>query len=435
MTSGVVAEIAAATAGRDRVLDAVKAAALAAVVVGHSLAWHIGPTGAPVNVLDLATGLTPLTWLFQVLPLFFAAGAVSNAASLARSTSSQFTTRRTRRLGTPVVVYSAFWTVLLTIATAVVVLAGGQDGPIVDAGRFLSQLLWFAGVYTLVVAATPLTARWRSRPFLALTLWAGCVAAVDAARAAGAPEALGWLNFLLVWGWLGQLGYQLPTLRQVNKAVVGSVGLLLVAAAASVAYLGPYSMSLVTVSGDDELSNLAPPSMVLLLYGGGQVLLLAALWPLLDKLLSSDRLWALVAVFGARAMGVYLWHIPLVGIAALVAMSLDWQVAPLSAPWWLVHLAVVVVVLPTAWYIAGLAGRAERLAGHTRRFFRMPPTVAALGMAITVLVISTAGFATLYGGGLFGLPTSALINFVLLVLFWQAVGPVRSRTDPLESSR
>lgn len=73
-----------ATKSRDRVLDAVKAIALLLVIAGHSLAWHVRPDGTAVNVLEDAHYLIVLTWLFQVLPLFFAAGAVSNMASLQR---------------------------------------------------------------------------------------------------------------------------------------------------------------------------------------------------------------------------------------------------------------------------------------------------------------------------------------------------------------
>lgn len=426
MAASAVERVVTATAGRDRVLDAVKATALLAVVVGHSLAWHIAPDGAPINVLDVTPGLTVLTWLFQVLPLFFAAGAVSNAASLDRMSVRRFTARRTRRLGTPVLVYGGVWTLLLVTAALALLALGTDDETLVGAGRFLSQLLWFAGVYTIVVAAAPLTARWRRRPVLTLGAWAILVMAIDVLRIADGPEILGWLNFVLVWAWLHQLGYELPRLRRARRGLVAAAGAALVALAVAAALLGPYSSSLVTVSGGEELSNLAPPSIVLLLYGAGQVCLLAALWPTLAAILSADRLWTIVAVFGARAMGVYLWHIPLVGLAAAVAMAVNWQVQPLAPQWWFVHLAVVVVVVPGAWLLAGLASRPERRLARMPRSFALNPTVAAVGVGATVLVISVTGFATLWGSGLFGAPSSALLNLVLLWVFWQSVGARRA---------
>ncbi len=71
-------------AGRDRVLDLTKSFALLVVVVAHALAWDVS-TAAPASILDLRPALAWVTWLLQVLPLFFAAGAVSNLASWDRS--------------------------------------------------------------------------------------------------------------------------------------------------------------------------------------------------------------------------------------------------------------------------------------------------------------------------------------------------------------
>ena len=102
--TGIRAKVVAASAGRDRALDAIKALALLVVIVGHSLAWHTPGDGTAVNVLVKAAWLIPLNWVFQVLPLFFAAGAVSNAASLQRHGSHDYLTARGRRLLAPVIV-------------------------------------------------------------------------------------------------------------------------------------------------------------------------------------------------------------------------------------------------------------------------------------------------------------------------------------------
>jgi hypothetical protein len=77
------------------------------------------------------------------------------------------------------------------------------------AGRFLAQLLWFAGVYLLVAAAAVFTSRWDRRPVLTLSIWLLAIVAVDAVRTTPL-SAWGWINMLLVWGWLHQVGYQLP---------------------------------------------------------------------------------------------------------------------------------------------------------------------------------------------------------------------------------
>lgn len=399
--TGLGQRVVAASHGRDRVLDAVKAVALLLVIVGHSLAWHVRD-GEAVNVLEEAAHLVPLTWVFQVLPLFFAAGAVSDAASLGRRGTREYLTARGRRLLAPVVVYASLWTALL--------LPWSGSSLVEGAGRFLAQLLWFAAVYLLVVSAAVFTHRWARRPVVALSLWLAVVLGLDLLRLTDAG-GLAWLNMVLAWGWLHQLGYELPRLR--GRAWTAPVGLTLIAGAVGLALSGPYQSSLVTVSGMPGLSNLAPPSIVLILYGAGQILLLAALWPWLERVLHHDRVWVPVALLGARGMGMYLWHIPLVGAAAAVAMLSGWSPAALSAPWWAVHLLVVLLVVPGAWLLAGAAGRPEQwLLGHGGR--SPAPAAGCLLGGLAVLNISTTGFATLAGDGALGLPSSAVVNLVLL---------------------
>ncbi len=402
--SGIRERVLAASTGRDRVLDAIKALALLVVIVGHSLAWHVGSAGTAVNVLEQAHHLIPLTWVFQVLPLFFAAGAVSNAASLARHGRREYLRARGARLLTPVAVYATFWTVLL--------LPFGGSPTVVGAGKFLSQLLWFAGVYLLVAAAAVFTSRWVARPWLTHGLWLAAIAAVDAVRTTD-YAAWGWLNMLLVWGWLHQFGYSLPQMRTRRWAVPAGLGMI--AAAVGLAFAGPYSHSLISVAGVPGMSNLAPPSAVLAVYGAGQILLVAGLWPWLRRVLNQDRLWVPVALVGARGMGMYLWHIPLVGLAAGAAMAVGWVVRPLSPQWWAVHILVVLLVVPCAWLLAGLAAGPERAVSRLRLRWSLPGVACALG-GVTVLNMSVTGFATRWGPGAVGLPSSAVTNLGLTLV-------------------
>lgn len=412
----LVERVATATAGRDRVLDAAKAVALLLVVLGHSLAWHVLPDGEPVSVLGEVPGLIVLTWLFQVLPLFFAAGAVANAASWQRYGTADYLVHRSRRLLTPVVLYATFWTVLLLPLSAL-------SDEVAGVGKFLAQLLWFAGAYLLVSALVPVTARWRTRPGLTLALWLALILAIDVLRVRGAPEAVAWLNFPLVWGLLHQVGYHLPQLRRAARPVLLAGAAVAVGLALAIAAIGPYAMSLVTVSSDEELSNLSPPSVVLACYGIGQILLLAAAYPALSRWLSRPRVWAPVALFGSRGFEVYLWHIPLVGIAAGAAILVAWSVPPLSPWWWVVHLAVAAVTVLLAWLLAGPMGSLARRLDRVPRLFAVPAAVVAALGSLLVLHISVTGFGAWWGPGMLGLPGAAALNLLLLLLLWQGAGP------------
>ena len=411
-------QIVTATAGRDRVLDAVKAVALLLVVVGHSLAWDVSG-GTPGNVLEGRPGLVPLTWVFQVLPLFFAAGAVANLGSWRRRPDAlRFQAHRLARLATPALVYVGFWTVLLLPFAPL-------SEQVVGVGRFLAQLTWFLGVYAAVVLAVPLTSRWVGRPVTTLALWFLAIVAVDVVRWRWAPT-LGWLNLFLVWGWLHQWGYHLPGLRAASRRLTAAAGVLALAAALLLAWLGPYSWSLVSTASDVELSNLAPPTAVLALYGAGLVCLLASVWPWLSALLANERLWAAVAVFGSRAIGVYLWHIPVVGIVVGVVLLVGARPEPLGPAWWALHVVGAAVVLSTAWVVAGWAGRADRALlarGSTRPSWPRSAVAVAVGaLPLVILTSAETGYATWWGAGLLGLvPSSSLLVLVLLALCWRAL--------------
>ncbi len=412
-------------AGRDRVLDLTKSFALAVVVAAHALAWDIS-TGTPMSVLDLRPELRWVTWMLQVLPLFFAAGAVSNLASWQRTPDPDtFWRRRIARLATPAVLYASVWTALLLPVAL-------RFEAVEAVGRYLAQLMWFLGTYAAVVIAVPLTARWVRAPVPVLSLWLGVIVLVDVARWAVDP-ALGWVNMLLVWGWLHQLGYALPQLRRARPTVLVAAGAAALGLATTVAVLGPYSTSMVSVAGDTGMSNLSPPSVVLALYGLAQVLVLAALWPVLDRLMSWRPAWLTVAAFGSRAIDVYLWHIPIVGSVIALAWVLGLDPAPLGPAWWGLHLAVVVAVLPLAWLVAGPVGRVSRRLGAavSRPGRRAGALLSAVAVSASVLAVSQTGFATWWGPGLVGVPMSSLPLVALLVLALVSI----SRSSPAPTTR
>jgi peptidoglycan/LPS O-acetylase OafA/YrhL len=424
--------VAAASAGRDRVLDAVRVAALVVVMVAHSLAWQVSD-GTIGNVLEQRPSLAVITWGLQILALFFAAGAVTNARSLARQTNAgAWLGHRLQRLLGPVLVYATFWSlVLLPIAAA-------TEADVAMVGRFLAQLLWFAGVYLVVVAFAPWT--YRHQGLGVIVGWLAAIAAVDVLRLTVAP-AIGWLNMLLVWGWLHQVGYQLPRLRRnaPGPLLAGAGGAM--ALAVAVAVLGPYSTSMVTYQGDDAASNLAPPTIVVALHGLALILVVAAAWRRLDRLLARPALWTPIAVLASRGIGLYLWHIPLVGIAAGASLLLGLEVEPLSAAWWALHAAVAAAVVAGAWLLAGLAQRPlprlGSIPGRASVAWAGPQTALA---GLLVLLLSATGFATWWAAAFLGVPGSTPILVGALWLLWRGrpgvrTGSPRAGQPPVPAAR
>lgn len=404
---------------RDRVLDAVKATAVVAVIAGHTMAWDIS-TGTPGSALDRRPDLLWLTWLVQVLPLFFIVGGAANLGSWRRRPDREaFLRRRILRLGTPVLTFAAVWTAVCLPLAALT-----PWGTL--AGDFLATLTWFMGAYAAVVASVPWTARWTARPGLALGAWLALIVAVDALRFTVAPE-VGWLNVALVWGWVHQVGYHLPALRRRTPAALAALAAAAFAAAIGLAVPGPYSSSLLTYGPDPQGSNFTPPTAVLALYALAQALTLAAGYRVLERALARERIWRAVGAVASRAVHLYLWHIPWVAAVAAFAWAVHFRPALLDGAWWLAHAAGLAVVAVGTWTTARVTARADPavatwLAGRGRRRRRCPAGPAAALATAALLLSSVTGYGTWWGPIFLGMPFSSLLSLMLLVVALRAVG-------------
>ena len=322
----VARAVAATPHDRDRVLDLMRAGALALVVLGHGcvgvVAWTA--TGPIVSSLLAVYGwLAWGTWLLQIMPLFFLAGGAANA----RSWRSAVARLGDPTAGTPYAAWAwgrvarllrPVWAYLLIMAPVSGLLSvlapTSWSEPLLG---LATQLLWFIGVYVVVCALTPLAVRAHRRsPWLAPPLLLGVVALIDLARLGlGLPMALGLLNFVFVWALAAQLGLLFD-----DRLLRGWRGLALAGGALTANLLlmtvGPYPISMIGVTGD-RFSNMAPPSLALALH----TVVLAGLagWarPALARLAERRRVWHATTAINLTAMTLYLWHLPV--LIALVA--------------------------------------------------------------------------------------------------------------------
>jgi len=154
-------ELAAATpTSRDRYVDLLRVAALGCVMVGHFLMAGVDrfPDGS-VSVSNSLVAVPEarfLTWLFQVMPVFFVVGGFSHAVALRslrrrHGTYADFAEARTRRLLEPTAAFVSFG----VLAAVLVELSGTPDLTVEFALRIIGQPLWFVGIYLLVVAFAP----------------------------------------------------------------------------------------------------------------------------------------------------------------------------------------------------------------------------------------------------------------------------------------
>ncbi|KPC60978.1 acyltransferase family protein [Streptomyces chattanoogensis] len=292
--------------GRDRAVDALRAVAILGVVLGHWLVTALISDSGTVQVaspLASLPGLTPVSWVFQTLAVFFLVGGQVGAKSYAAARAGGTTYRRwlgTRlgRLFRPVAAVLVVWTV-----AAVAMLASGVG---LETLHTLLKLvlspLWFLLVFAGLTAATPLVARLHPLWPLAVVLH------VDLLRfGLGGPAPLGWIN--VAAGWLVPYCLGAAWARGALRGRTTGWVLLLggaVATALLVLFAG-YPASMVGVPGA-AVSNLNPPTLAAVTFGLAQCGAALLLRGPLRRVLQRPAAWAAVALLNLSAMTVFLWH-------------------------------------------------------------------------------------------------------------------------------
>ncbi len=405
--------IAAATpASRHRAVDLLRVAALGVVVLGHwlvaAVTVHDGTlvTGA---VLDLASWTHPLTWVFQVMPVFFLVGGYANAVSWRRSRERAVTwpvwlRGRLRRLLVPVVPLLLTWVALLAVADA----AGVDRGALRTASQVALVPTWFLAAYVVVCALAPLTLRLWER-FGWASVGAGLLLGglVDLVSLTTGPWWVGFANYVVVWSTVHQLGYAWldgrleGTTRRLAMAAVGGAGLVALVA------LGPYPISMIGLDGA-TVNNSFPTRVTLGFLGLLQAGVVLALEPALSRWLARDRPWAVTVRLGSRMMSVYLWHLTVMVLVIGGALLLDGVglgPEPLSARWWLTR--------PLWW--AGLGLATVAVVAAVGRFEQVRPAVGRVPAWRPVL-------ATALGcGGLGVMAARGLVDSGGLSWWWAAL--------------
>jgi hypothetical protein len=301
-------------ANRDRSIDAVRAYGLIVVVAGHYLMgivhWNrnVPQLG---NSLSSSLYLQAITWIFQVMPLFFIAGGAANFISWksaqAKETSyAVWLWKRAHRLLSPALVYLF---VMITLGSIISPMVNNQMSRLLL--NISTQLLWFLGVYIVTTALTPFTVklfenfRWGS-----IFAWLVFIGLCDYAQLGGtsfAPISL--LNFISVWAMVSQLGYAFEK-NEIKPRNAFYIFAISIAIEIWLVYQFPYPMSLVGLP--DEMSNMAPPTLVLSLHSIVIWSLLSIFKDRINRLCQNQRLWNIVAGTNMAAMTVYLWHIPII---------------------------------------------------------------------------------------------------------------------------
>lgn len=419
---------------RDRLVDLLRAVAIGAVVLGHWLA-SVAVTGedgrlSGESILAIADWTHWLTWLFQVMPVFFFVGGYANAISWRRHAEAgghwaAWVHRRSMRLLRPTAVFVAVAAAAVMVAN----LVGADPDRVEFAAWVVGIPLWFLAVYVAVAGLTPLTDRLHHRfGIRAAAVPAVAVAAGDVARLLTTEPAWAGANFVLGWLLIHQCGYwwhdgALPSGVRGALALCGGGAVALL----GLVVLGPWPAAMVDVPGA-TIQNSSPPSLALLALFSIQAGLVLAVAEPARAWLQRPLPWAVVSSVNRVILTLFLWHMTAVvaGAAALHATGLLPEPEPASAAWfawrpvWLLGLGAIAAALVAA--LLPVEQRAARPVAARAHRPALASVLVACGVPAACGSLSLLTLGGLSGEGPLGLPIPGVAGFAAGVVMTALAG-------------
>ncbi len=389
---------------RNRYVDFLRGVSISVVIVGHWLiatAWYVDGELIPGHLLKDRPATQWLTWLFQVMPVFFIVGGYSHAVSLESAKRkglgyAEWLVARLTRLVVPVLVLLVVWAgIALTMS-----LLGTRPAVIQYMSKASLIPTWFLAIYIMVAIFAPLAWHfWKRAGYVSVAALALMAVLVDVLFFAADLRFLGWSNYFWVWLAVHQLGFAWRDGR-----IPGSAGLLAIGAAGFVAlYLaimqGPYPFAMVG-SPDEGLSNTLPPKATLIALAVFQFGFLLAFEKPMRNALNGLRLWTATVLVNSMIMTVYLWHITVMivlGGLLYLAGGLGFGLEPGTTAWWWsrpLWIGILFVLLvPLALVLSPLERRGRSADAPVPAAWRQVLGASMIGLGIALLAMFG------YGGG------------------------------------
>ncbi len=391
-------------ARRNRYVDFVRAVAIVVVVFGHWLMAAPSVQRGDLTLSDLLA-VAPwsqwLTWIFQVMPLFFIVGGYANGASWssARRAGQHYgvwIAVRLRRLAGPVVPLLALWVAAAVLARAL----GVEPGRIQLGSQAALVPTWFLAVYILVVMAVPATCAWWARSgWRSCAVLAGAAVVVDAASFGQGMTWLRWFNYAFVWLALHQLGYAWRAERLGGAVTAAAAACLALAGLIALVAYAFYPVSMVTVPGE-PISNTRPPTVALLFLGALHLGVVRLVEAPTRRWLERPQPWCLAVLINRRIMTLYLWHATaLVGAVGLAHALGGFGLTPRpgSAAWWWTRplwiAACTAALIPCLALFGRFEGRAHRVRHAATRPLQTWLAASALSVGLAALASGGVGSA------------------------------------------
>jgi Acyltransferase family len=412
---------------RNRYVDFLRATSMLVVTVGHWLAAapHFDATGTLTtsHILTVAPWTAWLTWIVQVMPIFFMVGGYANGISwrAARRDGRSYAAwleGRLRRLVWPILPLLATW-----VAIVAVEYARGVRPELIRYGSQVAFIpIWFLAVYIMIMLLVPvLEAAWARFGMKAFWVLTAAAVAIDVVYFAGGVSWLGFANYLFVWGAIFLLGYAWLDERFSDRRMLLVFAGLTVVTLLLLVHLAPYPVSMIGIP-EDPTSNTTPPKAILIALAVMQGSLLLAVEAPVRRWLAGRTAWTATVLLNGIIMTLFIWHLTataFVVLAAYLAGGIGLQVEPGSAEWWWTRLP---------WVIANAIAIAPLLVAFGRferpRRTEAPPAPAWRYLAGALMTCAGLALLAAHGVGGYG---SLGLNVWGLALALAGIGLVVGR--------
>jgi hypothetical protein len=404
---------------RNRYVDLLRSVSILIVISGHWLmttVHYADGSLASEHIFKIQPLTQWLTWLFQVMPIFFIVGGFSNAVSLDSAQRkgigyAGWLSVRLHRLVTPLLALLMTWVVIVMILNLL------DINPAVIQLASSASLIptWFLAIYIMVVVLAPLMYRfWKRLGFASFWILVIMAILMDIAYFTSGVRWLAWSNYFWVWLAIHSLGFAWRDGRMggASRLVIYSALALLVMW--GLVFYGPYPLAMVG-SPDQALSNTTPPKVTLLALGIFQFGLLLAVEVPMRRALANLRLWTATVLINSMIMTIYLWHLTLmilfIGLLYL-AGGTGLGLEPGTPHWWLSRPLWIAVLALLLIPITLLLSPLERISRSPGTALASAPRQVAGAMMICLGIALLALFG--YGGG--PIPGLGLAAFTLVAL-------------------
>jgi len=362
------AELAEKTpSSRDRYVDFLRAFSITVVVIGHWMSAVIRVQEGKIltyNAAGAIPGMWILTWVMQVMPLFFFVGGFSNLVTIEAlrrrgESIAAFYRKRALRLLKPTLIFVVTWAVILTLMALFV-----ENAEVfIEKSTVVIGPLWFLVVYLGIVVVTPLMVKLHRKLRLgALVILAGLIVLVDIVSFGFGVGWVRWTNVAFVWLFVHQIGFfyadgslvRMPRVFYIVMAIIGLAGLVVLT------NIGVYPGSMVG-TGIERISNMNPPTVCIAVLTIWLVGLAMFLREPLNRWLARRRPWSAVIAANTMIMTLYLWHLTAFAVVFLLLYPLGfWRFADGSLLWWLVRPVWIILPALVLSLFIGVFSRFER---------------------------------------------------------------------------